>query len=170
VTGFDANGYITGEVYAWTTCGGSGRGGGYHPTTYQSWNSILWDLRGNYKQLPYDGVQPDPLFTGTDSYGNTIFDSCNGLTNGQPACVAEATIVYVPPTAPVSVTVPTLYGLTAAQAQASLTALGLVDVTSKQCNTYYKRGTVSQQLPAPGTVVDFGSTVNLAISKGSCNN
>src|SRR5947209_20488386 len=37
VTGFDSNGNITGEVYAWTKCGGSGKGGGSKPARYQWW-------------------------------------------------------------------------------------------------------------------------------------
>ncbi|WP_258187687.1 hypothetical protein [Trinickia symbiotica] len=100
VTGFDANGYIHGEVYAWTSCGGSGRGGGYQFHTYQAWHTIVWDLRQNYELLPYDNVMPDPAFTATDAYGNIILNGCSATTNGQPACVASAYIYYVPPTMP----------------------------------------------------------------------
>jgi hypothetical protein len=75
VTGFDANGNIRGEVYAWTRCGGSGRGGGYQVTNYDSWHSILWDLQGAVLEtLPYDGVAPDETFSQTDANGNTIHD------------------------------------------------------------------------------------------------
>jgi hypothetical protein len=75
VTGFDANGNIRGEVYAWTQCGGSGRGGGYQVTNYDSWHSILWDLQGAViETLPYDGVAPDETFSETDANGNTIHD------------------------------------------------------------------------------------------------
>jgi hypothetical protein len=59
VTGFDENGYIRGEVHAWTRCGGSGRGGGYQSHTFQAWHTIVWDLRQHYKLLPYDNVVPD---------------------------------------------------------------------------------------------------------------
>ncbi len=76
VTGFDTNGNITGEVYAWTRCGSSGRGGGYHSTVYSSWHSIVWDLTGTaLATLPYDGVVPNPAFTATDSSGDTISTS-----------------------------------------------------------------------------------------------
>ena len=34
--GFDANGNVTGYVFAVTRCGGSGRDGGYHTTTYST--------------------------------------------------------------------------------------------------------------------------------------
>ena len=107
VTGFDENGYIHGEVYAWTRCGGSGRGGGYQSQTYQAWHTIVWDLHQNYKLLPYDNVVPDPAFTATDAYGNSILDTCSVTTDGQPACIASAYIYYVPPTmAPISDIVP----------------------------------------------------------------
>jgi hypothetical protein len=107
VTGFDENGYIRGEVYAWTSCGGSGLGGGYHDHIYQAWHTIVWDLRQNYQLLPYDNVLPDPAFTATDTYGNSILDTCSNTTNGQPACVASAYIYYVPPAmTPISDTIP----------------------------------------------------------------
>ncbi|WP_233805446.1 hypothetical protein [Paraburkholderia sp. HP33-1] len=107
VTGFDKNGYIRGEIYAWTRCGGSGRGGGYHSQAYQAWYTIVWDLHRNYKLLPYDNLVPDREFTATDAHGNSILDTCSGTTFGQPACVASAYIYYVPPTmTPISDTVP----------------------------------------------------------------
>jgi hypothetical protein len=170
VTGFDANGNIMGDVYAWTSCGGSGRGGGYKSHIYQSWHSILWDLNLNYKLLPYDNLVPDPTFTDTDQYGNTILDFCSGTTNGQPACTAEANIVYVPPViVPVSTTVPALSGLTSRQAKAAVKAAGLVE------SAYFQASTttlfhVCGQSPAAGTVVDPGSTVSVCISLGVPNN
>ncbi|SEK05418.1 hypothetical protein [Paraburkholderia diazotrophica] len=107
VTGFDQNGYIHGEVYAWTRCGGSGRGGGYQSQTYQSWHTIVWDLRQNYKVLPYDNVVPDPALRAIDAHGNSILDTCTVTTDGPPACVASAYIYYIPPTMkPISDTVP----------------------------------------------------------------
>ncbi len=46
-TGFDAmSGYPTGDVHLSTRCGGSGRGGGYHTTTYSAWVGATWDLTG----------------------------------------------------------------------------------------------------------------------------
>lgn len=74
-TGFDVNDNIRGEVYASTQCGGSGRGGGYQVTQYDSWHSILWDIEGGViETLPYDGVVPDPAFSATDANGNMIRD------------------------------------------------------------------------------------------------
>lgn len=92
VTGFDSAGNITGEVYATTRCGVSGRGGGYHFNTYQGWKSIVWTLSGShsFKLSTYDGLVPDNNFTEADQYGNVILDNCSS------ACRAEAIIVYVP--------------------------------------------------------------------------
>jgi len=95
VTGFDANGNIRGEVYAWTQCGGSGRGGGYQVTNYDSWHSILWDLQGAViETLPYDGVAPDETFSATDANGNTIHDV---LVPGTPQYIG---ILETPAVAP----------------------------------------------------------------------
>ena len=47
-TGFDSvSGLPTGDVYIQTRCGGSGRGGGYHTTTYSAWVGATWDFSGN---------------------------------------------------------------------------------------------------------------------------
>src|SRR5215813_10441887 len=46
-TGFDATSrYPVGDVYLQTRCGGSGRGGGYHTTTYSAWGTAMWDFTG----------------------------------------------------------------------------------------------------------------------------
>ena len=37
---------VLGEVYAWTRCGYSGRGGGYRSTTYRKWVLASWNLDG----------------------------------------------------------------------------------------------------------------------------
>ena len=167
VTGFNADGNMTGEVYAWTKCGGSGRGGGYQTHTYQSWNSIVWDFFNNYKIVPYDNVLPDPAFTETDSYGNTVLNSCSGLTNTQPACVAEATIAAIPPGAvPIAATVPNLYNLSSSAAKTELKSLGLKE-TVYYANSSVKWFHVCGQSPAAGTVVDPGSTVNVCLSTGA---
>ncbi len=166
VTGFDANGNITGEVYAWTKCGGSGKGGGYQTHTYQSWNSILWDLYTNYKIVPYDNLLPDPMFAAVDQWGNGILNYCSGTTNGQPACVAEANVVYIPPgTKPIAVTVPSLSGMTASQAKATLTNDSLAESTYRQTSSITFNH-VCGQSPAAGTVVDPGSTVSVCLSNG----
>lgn len=44
--GFNTAGLPTADAYLWTRCGGSGRGGGYHSTTYAVWVKLTWDLGG----------------------------------------------------------------------------------------------------------------------------
>src|SRR5947209_522147 len=45
--GFDStSGYPYGYSYLSTRCGGSGRGGGYHVTTYTAWAAVTWDYNG----------------------------------------------------------------------------------------------------------------------------
>ena len=74
VTGFAPEGLITGEVYHWTSCGGSGRGS--RTTLYTSWHSIQWDLEGNVVTTsPWDGVLPDPAFSATDELGDLIYNA-----------------------------------------------------------------------------------------------
>ena len=73
--GFDATtGNPTGAVYMQTRCGGSGRGGGYHTTTYSAWLTATWDLGANL--LSYvSGVQgtADPSATYTDAHGDQLY-------------------------------------------------------------------------------------------------
>jgi len=166
VTGFDQNGNITGEVYAWTRCSaGSGRGGGYRVRYYESWNSILWGLDGTYKVVPYDGVIPDPLFTETDQYGNAIYDVCSGVTYRQPACVASADITYVPSTQqPVAPIAPSVVGLSQADATAAITAAGLQASPYFTVTTIYPAGTVFYQTPAAGTQLTDGAVVHIGIA------
>ena len=76
-TGFDAaSGYPTGDVHLSTRCGGSGRGGGYHTTTYSAWVSAMWDLTGallSYVVLP--AAPPvDPAFSAFDQFGNEVYN------------------------------------------------------------------------------------------------
>jgi len=166
VTGFDSNGNITGEVYAWTNCGGSGKGGGYHTTTYQSWHSITWTLSKTYTVNNYDTVAPEPLFTATDQYGNFISNVCSGTTNGQPACLADAVIVYVPPPpGGFSYIVPNEFGKTQAQAVADVKAVGLTPYVTYY--TYgaaiYPPGTVFNESPSAATQLTAGAQVHLYV-------
>ena len=74
-TGFDpTSGYPTGNVYIQTRCGGSGRGGGYHTTTYSAWVDVTWDFVGNVisSTALSNAATVDPTFTATDAYGDII--------------------------------------------------------------------------------------------------
>ena len=65
VTGFDFEGNITGELYAWTKCSTGGRG--TKPKLFSSWHSIRWSLYGlSLGVVAWDGTIPDTTFTATD--------------------------------------------------------------------------------------------------------
>jgi len=88
------NGYPTGVVELSTRCGGSGKGGGYHVTTYTAAVAVTWDFTGNViSAIPMtNGVTVDPT-TATDSYGDAVYN------------VGSAAYLVVPlPAAPTGVT------------------------------------------------------------------
>jgi hypothetical protein len=70
-TGFTADGfYLTGLTSVSTRCGGSGRGGGYHTTTYSGCGVTRWDLVGRLIDITSVACSaPDPaaVFT-SDGY------------------------------------------------------------------------------------------------------
>jgi hypothetical protein len=73
-TGFDpASGFPVGDVYASTTCGGSGRGGGGHSTTYSAWIAVTWDYAGSVVATATAGtVNVNPSLVAYDSFGNEV--------------------------------------------------------------------------------------------------
>ena len=76
-TGFDpTTGYPTGEVGMSTRCGGSGRGGGYHSTTYTASADVTWDLTGAVVaySVPSSGSAVSG-YSATDASGNQVYDS-----------------------------------------------------------------------------------------------
>ena len=75
--GFDpVTGYPTGVVELSTRCGGSGRGGGYHTTTYTGSADVTWDFTGTVVSYasPATGAT-DPTFAATDASGNQLYGS-----------------------------------------------------------------------------------------------
>jgi hypothetical protein len=96
-TGFDATtGYPTGDVYLQTRCGGSGRGGGYHVTTYAAWATVNWDLTGavvGYAVLPGAPAGLDPAFSALDAYGNEL-DNQLAAVNVLPANCSVGNTTY----------------------------------------------------------------------------
>src|SRR5262252_9277089 len=77
-TGFDpASGLPTGYVYIQTRCGGSGRGGGYHSTTYSAWISVTWDFAGYVKSYSGQSIIPPVSSTlaATDAAGDQVYNS-----------------------------------------------------------------------------------------------
>jgi len=143
-TGFDpTSGYPVGDVYLQTRCGGSGRGGGYHTTTYSAWAAVTWDLTGAVTSsakltTPPTGI--DPAFSATDGSGNTLANSLHA-TNVLPAnctvgnttyCTYRASLTLatgfvVPPRVE---TVSSTSGPAAGGTSVTITGTGFTDVTS----------------------------------------
>ena len=79
-SGFDGtSGYPDGDVYLTTSCGGSGRGGGYHVTTYSAWVSATWDFTGALISDSVLSTAPtvDPTFSTFDANGNELYNESN---------------------------------------------------------------------------------------------
>ena len=76
-TGWDTSGYPTGDVYLSTRCGGSGRGGGYHVTTYSAWIDVTWDFGGGVRSTAALGGAPtvNPTFSTTDANGDQLYNA-----------------------------------------------------------------------------------------------
>jgi hypothetical protein len=69
------DGAPVGDVYLQTRCGGSGRGGGYHTTTYSAWTHVIWNLSGvvrSYAVLPTPPAHVSPTFTAVDANGDVL--------------------------------------------------------------------------------------------------
>lgn len=91
----------------------------------------------------------------------TVFDQ--KPAGGEAAAKGSVITIYVSSGKP-QVVVPVLKDLTQAEAEAKLTALGLVaDVVPIPDPDATKTGKVRDQLPAAGTTVDKGSTVTIGV-------
>jgi hypothetical protein len=92
-TGFDATGYPTGDVYMQTRCGGSGRGGGYHTTTYSAWASVSWDFAGGVRSSAKLTVAPtvSSAFSATDPNGDQVYNTLNAVNVAPSACTVANT-------------------------------------------------------------------------------
>jgi hypothetical protein len=97
-TGFDSTtGYPTGDVYIQTRCGGSGRGGGYHVTTYSAWVGVTWDFAGNVLSWTKLATAPtvDPTFSATDANGDQVYNSATRAYLNVPAPGAPTGVTAV---------------------------------------------------------------------------
>ena len=96
-TGFDpTSGYPTGDVYLQTRCGGSGRGGGYHSTTYSAWAGVTWDFTGTVTSSAVLSTAPtnvDPAFSAFDANGNEVFNVLSAV-NVLPANCTVGNTTY----------------------------------------------------------------------------
>jgi hypothetical protein len=96
-TGYDTvTGAPVGAVYMSTRCGGSGRGGGYHTTTYSAWASVSWSFAGATVSYAKLGSAPtvNPTLLAYDAHGDEIYNQNN-----------QAFVVVLVPVAPTNVTV-----------------------------------------------------------------
>jgi len=94
VTGFDpASGYPTGAVYVQTRCGGSGRGGGYHTTTYSAWVGVTWDFAGGVRSASQLTTAPavSPTLAVTDANGDQVYNVLNAVNVAPSACTVGNT-------------------------------------------------------------------------------
>jgi hypothetical protein len=97
-TGFDpASGNPTGDVYIQTRCGGSGRGGGYHTTTYSAWVAATWDFAVNVVSSAKLASAPtvNPAFTATDVYGDQVYNTGTAAYLVVPAPAAPTGVTAV---------------------------------------------------------------------------
>jgi hypothetical protein len=97
-TGFTSTkGYPRGDVYVQTRCGGSGRGGGYHVTTYSAWVRMIWDFSGNVVSWTKLAAAPtvDPAFSETDANGNRVYNTGTAAYLAVPAPAAPTGVIAV---------------------------------------------------------------------------
>jgi hypothetical protein len=75
-TGFGPGGFPQGDVYMKTSCGGSGRGGGYHTTTYTAWATVTWDWVGGTRSFAkLEGpASENTEFSAEDAHGDKEFN------------------------------------------------------------------------------------------------
>src|SRR5258708_9610989 len=94
-TGFNAtSGYPKGDVYLQTRCGGSGRGGGYHTTTYSGWVRVSWDFTGavrSYAVLTTAPTKLDPTLSVTDARGDQVYNTLYAVNVAPANCTVGNT-------------------------------------------------------------------------------
>lgn len=96
VRGFAADSFPQGDVEMSTTCGGSGRGGGGHSTTYTGTASVVWTWFGETRSYSTP-AGPLEALEATDSHGDRVYNSGTAayLETGEPP--------LQPPAAPTNV-------------------------------------------------------------------
>jgi beta-lactam-binding protein with PASTA domain len=114
-----------------------------------------------------DGLEKD-VVTPADSYTDAF-----AVSDGTTPDIAVSTIpsmtdliAAIAPPAPGTVPVPDVAGLSAADGQAAIEAVGLVAATEEQPSAEVEAGLVIETSPAAGTEVDPGSTVTMIVSTG----
>lgn len=143
-TGFDATtGDPVGDVYLQTRCGGSGRGGGYHTTTYSAWVGMIWDYTGamvSYQVLASAPANLDPTLSVVDSFGNQLDNQLNAVNVLPANCTVGNTTycsyrayltlapTFVPP--PIVSSIAVTSGPASGGTSVSITGTGLTGATA----------------------------------------
>jgi hypothetical protein len=96
-TGFASNGYPIGNVHLQTSCGGSGKGGGYKTTTYTATAGVVWTWFGETRSYSVPGGVLEAM-PATDAYGNRVYNT------GTSAFLESVDPQLQPPAAPTGVT------------------------------------------------------------------
>ena len=97
-TGFaPGSGYPVGAVHLQTRCGGSGRGGGYHTTTYSAWVGATWDFAGALVSSVRlaDAPAVSATFAATDASGDQLANTGTAAYLTVPAPAAPANVAAV---------------------------------------------------------------------------
>ena len=102
-SGFDTTtGFPTGDVYMHTSCGGSGKGGGYHSTVYSAWAVATWDFTGATISASVLATAPtdiDPTLAAYDANGNEVYNaSSNAYLLLAPTFTPAPRIAGISPT------------------------------------------------------------------------
>ena len=159
-TGFDpTSGFPTGDVYMQTRCGGSGRGGGYHVTTYSAWVDATWDYTGALVSFGVLTTAPtvDPTFSAFDSFGNEVVNQSN-----QAHLIWAATFVPPPRVTGVSVTIgPASGGTSLTITGTGLTAATAVDFGDTAAASFTGNGDTSITATSPEA---SAGTVDLTVT------
>ncbi|MHB8234018.1 MAG: hypothetical protein ACYDHT_05120 [Solirubrobacteraceae bacterium] len=85
VQGFAPSGYPTGAAHLETKCGGSGRGGGYHVTTYTASASVVWTWFGETRSYSA-GASSLESTPAEDAYSDKLYNIASAayLETGTP--------------------------------------------------------------------------------------
>ena len=155
LVGFDSNDNIQGNINVSGTCIEHLAHGGTYRYAYSQSNPVTWDWNGAYVNNHAAPLAIAALSaqSAIDGLGNSVTVSGSNVT---------ATIVSLPsPVVPVAAIVPNVIGDTLSQADAALSAQSLIPSVTVNYSVAYPVGTVFNQLPAAGTVVPFGTYVDV---------
>ena len=158
-TGFDANGFPTGDVYLSTSCSSGGRGS--HPSLHTAWGSVTWDLTGALVTDAVLSSAPPVNATGTftdPGTGNTVTNAANkaSLTWG-PGFVPKPRVTGLS----------TSGGPTSGLTSVTITGTGFTGATSVSFNTTAAASFTfvsDTSITAVSPSVSTGETVDVIVS------